>query len=330
MAPSERVRVGVVGTGGIARVHLAALRALPEVDLVGLCDSDAGRLAGAMARWGGPQTRPFADVRRLLDGVRPDAVWVLVSVPATFAVAAECLRRGVDTVLEKPPGLSTAETRELAATAARHGCRAMVAFNRRFNPWVRRAWEAVLAAGGGPPAAIVAEYHKGPQQFDRYPRAVNERWIGVDAIHALDLLRHLGGEVREVRARSDRHHHGDLPDSFHGLLAFRGGTVGHLVSTYTSVPKIERLQLFGDRCWAVTEGTGSAMCAGRLYRDGSFQDLVLPDEDTAGTDTFGYWAEDRHFVRCILEGRPLGAPACDLQEAVTTMALVDAFLAGSS
>jgi predicted dehydrogenase len=206
----------------------------------------------------------------------------------------------------------------------------MVAFNRRFNPWVGRAREAITSTGGGPPAVIIAEYHKAPQQYEHYPREVNERWIGVDAIHALDLLKHLGGDVQAIRAGSGRHLHGDVPDSFSGVLAFAGGTIGHLVSTYTSVPKIERLQLFGDRCWAVAEGIGSGMAGARMYRDGTYHDLALAPEDAKGTDVLGYWAEDRHFVRSILEGRPLSPPACDLDDAVTTMALVDAFLTGAS
>ena len=246
----------------------------------------------------------------MLDEVRPDGVWVLVSVPSTFAVAAECLRRGVATLLEKPPGLSTGEARRLASLAEAHACPAMVAFNRRFNPYVRRAWEAVTA--GGPPAVILVEYHKGPQQYDSYPREVNARWIGVDAIHGLDLLRHLGGPVRDVRARADRHRHGDLPDGFHGVIEFEGGTVGHLISTYTSVPKIERMQLFGDRCWALTEGIGAGMSGGRLFRDGEYRDLVVPAQDLTGSDALGYWAEDRYFVECLRHGRRPALPAATL------------------
>ena len=72
------------------------------------------------------------------------------------------------------------------------------------------------------------------------------------------------------------------------------------------------------------------MASARLYRDGAYHDLALAPEDAGGTDVQGYWAEDRHFVRSILEDRPPGPPACDLDDAVTTMALVDAFLAGAS
>jgi len=328
-APSGRpVRVAVIGTGNIARLHLRALTAMPDVEVAALCDVNESALAAAAAQWGSPATHTYTDLRRLLDEVRPDGVWVLVSVPATFAVAAECLRCGFPTLLEKPPGLRTDETRELAALAEAHSTMAMVAFNRRFNPYVRRAWEAVLAAGGRPPAVILMEYHKGPQQYERYPRAVNERWIGVDAIHGLDLLRHLGGEVRAVRARSDCHLHGDLPDSFHGIVEFAGDTIGQLISTYTSVPKIERLHLFGPSCWAATEGIGSGMNTGRLYRNGAYQDLTLPPQDQAGTDVQGYWAEDRYFVDCLRRNHPPGPPACDLRDAVRTMELVDAFLAG--
>jgi len=50
----DRVRVGVVGTGGIARTHLRALRALPDVELAALCDMDEKRLGEAAAQWGTP------------------------------------------------------------------------------------------------------------------------------------------------------------------------------------------------------------------------------------------------------------------------------------
>jgi predicted dehydrogenase len=128
----------------------------------------------------------------------------------------------------------------------------------------------------------------------------------------------------------DCHLHGDLPDSFHGIVEFEGGTIGHLISTYTSVPKIERLQLFGDRCWAVTEGIGTGMSSGRLYRDGEFADIALPAEDTAGSDTGGYWAEDQYFVECLRHNRSPQLPAATLADAVITMELVDTFLTGWS
>lgn len=115
---SRAVRVGVIGTGGIARTHLKALASLPNVELAGLCDLDAARLAAAASTWGGPTTRTFDDYRRMLNEVRPDGVWVLVSVPATYAVTADCLERGFDALQEKPPGLTTDETRAPARRAS--------------------------------------------------------------------------------------------------------------------------------------------------------------------------------------------------------------------
>ena len=64
----------------------------------------------------------------------------------------------------------------------------------------------------------------------------------------------------------------------------------------------------------------------RNYR--AYADLAVPAEDTSGSDDFGYWAEDRYFVERLRTGQPVAAPAGTLQDALVTMELVDAFLAG--
>ncbi|MEU8615257.1 Gfo/Idh/MocA family oxidoreductase, partial [Actinoplanes sp. NPDC048791] len=58
----------VIGCGDVSVVHLQAIEGLAGVELVGVCDTDAGRAGAAAQRYGVPA---FADHRQLLEATRP-------------------------------------------------------------------------------------------------------------------------------------------------------------------------------------------------------------------------------------------------------------------
>ena len=59
----------------------------------------------------------------------------IVATPAHLnaEAALPCLERGIDTLLEKPPGMSLDQTRALKGAAEASGARGMVGWNRRFE-----------------------------------------------------------------------------------------------------------------------------------------------------------------------------------------------------
>ena len=60
MATQPRFRAGMVGAGNICEYHVAAVQALPDVELVGITDLDQRRAEDAAAEWG---TRAFPSLR---------------------------------------------------------------------------------------------------------------------------------------------------------------------------------------------------------------------------------------------------------------------------
>ena len=132
-----KLRVGVIGAGRIAEgSHLPCLTRFADVELV-LCESAPERLAAVSQQFGIGATS--ADYHELLAPGRLDAVFVLTPPATLFPIARDCLAAGVPTLLEKPPGLTTAETRALAEMAERVGVFGMVGLNRRFQPLLNQA-----------------------------------------------------------------------------------------------------------------------------------------------------------------------------------------------
>jgi predicted dehydrogenase len=200
---SARLRVALIGCGRIARVHRAYLQDIPQVDLVGLCDTDAAARAAVAQAAGLPA---FGSVAELLDGARPDAVHVLTP-PATHApLALELLKQGVNVLVEKPMALSAPEADAVIAAARRSGRWVTVDHNRWFDPVVQLAASAL--AGGRLGQLIGVELFQGAEAGEADKQAgASGHWstrlpggiLNNLASHPLYLMRRFAGPVRDLR-----------------------------------------------------------------------------------------------------------------------------------
>ena len=109
---TDRLRVAVIGVGYLGRFHALIYSRMPDVDLVGVVDTD-GRRARAVADEAGCPVLPAA--RSLVGAV--DAVSVVVPTTAHLAVAEPMLRGGVHMLMEKPIAATREEGERLVALA---------------------------------------------------------------------------------------------------------------------------------------------------------------------------------------------------------------------
>jgi UDP-N-acetyl-2-amino-2-deoxyglucuronate dehydrogenase len=88
-------RAAVVGCGDISAVHLAAIAAKPDVELVAVCDTDETSRAAAQNRWG---VTAFNDHRDLLETARPDVLHVCTPHDQHADPVVDAQDAGVDVV----------------------------------------------------------------------------------------------------------------------------------------------------------------------------------------------------------------------------------------
>jgi len=122
-APSDRVRIGVVGCGGISTADTNAFLAHPECEIAALCDVDDARIKTALERLQKlGRTRPDAvkDFRRVID--RKDIDLVLVCTPDHWHAipTIEACKAGKDVYVEKPLGTTIAEGAAMRHAAREH------------------------------------------------------------------------------------------------------------------------------------------------------------------------------------------------------------------
>ena len=314
----ERIRVGVIGAGGKARQHMGFMKAFEEVEFAALCDpqEEERNITGEEFHIGAR----FADIDEMLESTQLDAALVATPPELNAPAAQACLERGIHTLLEKPPGMTVAETRELRDTAARTGARGMVGFNRRFHNQICAAREMVTQRG--PVVQLVGEFHKSIDMLEgRYGSrpALMDNWLVANDIHAIDLVRCIAdAEVEEVHSFA-RRAFSKYRDVHGAFVVFANQCVAHFIFTSTTDSRLERYEIHGRGISAYLEGVNQ----GVVLCDGERHELPEADDGLGGTR-----GEDQHFIRCLLEDRPIEAPAPNLDEAVKTMELAEAIRGG--
>ncbi len=186
------IRVAAIEVSHWHALHDAAylrhLVAMPDVQLVGVQDSDPALVARRAAEVGRPPT--FTDHRQMLAATRPDFVLALGRHRQMAGIAHDLLDQGYPFLMEKPMGINAAEAAAVADKAARLKRFVAVPLAQRYQPFAMRARELLAAGRFGPLSQMHVRINRpGP---GRYP--------GWDCPWMLDPVRWCG-HARPLAAR---------------------------------------------------------------------------------------------------------------------------------
>ena len=231
----KSLRMGVVGVGHLGQHHARILSKMPGVQLVGVADASAERVAAIAARH---RTNAVADYRKLLDSV--DAVVVAVPTVLHREVAGSFLARGIATLVEKPMAGTLAEAEQLAALAHSSGAVLQVGHIERFNPAIQ-ALERLAVR----PKYIDAE------RLSTFTFRSTDIGVVLDLmIHDLDLiLAMVPAPVRSVTAVGVSIF-GDHEDVADARIEFEDGTVAHVASSRASYTAVRKMRVWGAEGYA--------------------------------------------------------------------------------
>ncbi len=129
-----KLRVAVIGAGGIAGAHMGYLAKYPDVELVALADVSEANMAKHAATYKIPTENLFADYRKMLDTVKPDAVSVCtpngMHAPASIAAS----QAGAAVIVEKPMAMNAVEAQQMMDAAKKAKTKLVIGFQWRYHP----------------------------------------------------------------------------------------------------------------------------------------------------------------------------------------------------
>lgn len=116
---NDRLRIGLIGAGGMGRGNLDNCAAHPDVVVTGVCDVWKERREPVLAKY--KTAKPYHDFRELLQ--QDDLDGVIIATPPHWhcLMAVEACKAGKDIYLQKPMTLHVAETLAVKTAVERHG-----------------------------------------------------------------------------------------------------------------------------------------------------------------------------------------------------------------
>ena len=243
----EPLRLALIGTGRIGRVHAANIFANPRTELAVVADPMRESAESVAARYGGITVNdPLAAV----DPSRADAVVVASPTPTHIDLIAACIERRVPVLSEKPIDLDMSRIETLRPQVERAASPVAIGFNQRFDPDIAEVQRRVASGEIGPLEQLsIISRDPGPPPAEYI--AVSGGIFRDMTIHDFDLARFFAGEIEEVTAVGSSlfdagvREHDDFDTAVVTLKARTGAIVTIMNSRHSAYGYDQRLEAFG-------------------------------------------------------------------------------------
>ena len=155
----ESIRVAVIGTGGRGSDLIRKLSTIEDAQIVAIADDYEPHLQRA-AKYAGPQAKPFANYREMLEKIKPQVVVVAVPLYLHFSVCSDAIDAGCAVFCEKTMCYSIDEARKLAGKVRETKTVFQVGLKRRANGIYKQAKAMIDSGMLGQITAIKAQWHR--------------------------------------------------------------------------------------------------------------------------------------------------------------------------
>ncbi|MEK7768006.1 MAG: Gfo/Idh/MocA family oxidoreductase [bacterium] len=304
MADAGPVGFGIIGCGGIAGTHAAALARVPGARIVAVADEVEAKARTLGEKLKVPWFGNRADLLAL-----PEVEAVSLATPSGLhgPLGIEAARAGKHVITEKPVEVTVEKADALIAACRAAGVRLSMISQYRFHEGMRAIRAAAVAGRFGRLTLGLAstKWYRAPEYF------LNAAWRGTWAldgggslmnqgIHALDQLLWVMGPVRKVMGyAATLFQKIETEDATAGIIEFASGALGVVETATCACPGLPaRLEVMGDAGSVAWELGGGAF---RLWecRDGTPAPALPVD---APWETY-HARQFEDFTAAIREGR---------------------------
>jgi predicted dehydrogenase len=254
---APRIGVGMLGYAFMGKAHSNAYKTLPYMmyppvavpELVAICGRDEKAVQEAQKRYG--YRKHYTDWKKMLDDKEVQLFDNGGPNDAHAEPSIAAAKAGKHVFCEKPLARTAAEAKKMLDAVKKAKVKHQAAFNYRFVPAVRQAYELIKSGKLGRIYHYRAVYLQEwimPQYDTRVIWRLQKKLAGSGALgdlgaHIIDLGRHLIGEIESVsaltrtfiehRARLDGKGTGkvDVDDAFVAVVEYENGAIGTLEAT---------------------------------------------------------------------------------------------------
>jgi len=239
----RRLRVGLIGLGGVAGPHLEGYRQVDRIEVIAAAEVVETRLHQMTGKW---SLEGYLDYEEMLEKENLDIVCVLTPARTHREITERVAAAGVHVLCEKPMALSLEDARAMISTCERADVKLCYGASYRFLPACRKAKD-IIDKGVLGKVTLLMETCIGGQGAKHY-RDLGEHHYPLEGpggggmglvdhgIHLVDLFRwYTGSKIQFVTGQGN--YSGKPPATEYLTMLFESGAVGQLIyneATFTS------------------------------------------------------------------------------------------------
>ncbi|MBN1222248.1 MAG: Gfo/Idh/MocA family oxidoreductase [Candidatus Aminicenantes bacterium] len=262
----KKLRVGLIGLGAVAEVHLGGYKNAKNVTIVAGAEIRPDRLNLMAKEWG---FKGYTNYEEMLDKENPDIACILTPASSHREVTERVAERGVHILCEKPMTLTLEDAKAMITKCRNEGVKFQYGSSYRFLCACQKAKELIdegrlgdiillmeIQVGGQGPGAF---HDLGPHHYPPGRPGGGGMGLVDHGIHLIDVFRWFtGSEVQSVVGKGNIS--GEPPGTEFLTMFFATGAVGQLVyneASYTSEMPYEGIFGWGagwDACGKLTPG----------------------------------------------------------------------------
>ena len=342
-------KLAVIGTKGIGRTHVEAIKSIEGCELAAVCDvnaEEAHRCGEAHC------CAQYTDLDEMLKKEKLDGVCICTPHWYHLPIALKAFDAGVHVLTEKPLAVTVEDAERMIDAAKAAGCVLGVVFQHRMDPVNAMAREIVESGRIGEihRTMLEAAWFR-PEAYYR-----SDAWRGTwkgegggvllnQAPHSIDLFLWISGMMpQSVYGRTETVLHSiEVEDRASALLRYPNGATGYLHASTAEAPALHRMEFAGDKGRLVLDdGIGLTVIDGSAREfckkapEPSSTPKASPVEVDVGGKSDGKAGAFKpvgghdllidDFARAIREGRP---PAVPGEEALKSLELANAITMSS-
>ena len=225
----SKIKVGVIGTGHLGKLHTKMFKSIDYCELVGIYDSNPNQAEDVSKEFSVPAINSLDELLKQID-----AASISATTTSHYELAKKCFENGIHVFIEKPITASIKEAEELLEISEKKKLNLQVGHIERFNP-----------------ALVAMEKYIDEPRFIQTDRLAQFNPRGTDVAVVLDLMIHdidiilslVKSDVIDVQANgvavvSD---HLDIANA---RLQFENGAVANVTASRISQKKMRKMRIF--------------------------------------------------------------------------------------
>ncbi|MBH0157260.1 Gfo/Idh/MocA family oxidoreductase [Fictibacillus sp. 5RED26] len=326
----KKANLCFIGAGFHASTNIYPSTIEAGAEIQAISTRNLNRSKDALRRFGSNGT-PYDDYKVMLNSEECDGVVVVAQPEDHFSLVMDCIRAGKNVYVDKPLGMNADEAEEIANAAEEAGVILMVGFMKRYAPCYQKLKELINSGNLGQARSFQARFAVDSTPFCKD----DEQFLKLAAIHIVDLVRFLFGEVVQISGFKNSHSEFisqsislKFENGVVGSLYFTGMTAwsresenvtvtfdnGFAIADEVHTLTVHKSQTFDQLPWKSLAENDTVFAPSASPMSGGYRDLYLR----------GFVGEMAHFIESCINDRE----ACSSgRDNVRTMLLCDHILA---